>query len=339
LESLQLSEARNAIREAAHIGKKLNNPDILRSCAGIAQDIENRGRDAGKNRIPIGESASCPCNSGQQYVDCCGRADHEPELNMTIGGPTEDIDEVREFLKTSGLEPLHLDYALRESQKARQRLSWTRHVGHDGWYEILEMPDMANMHLNAAEALADRASANAGAVDEPIACAMLSVSALEAFINSTIYFAVDAAKKRSISLPTGLQTDATEYQRHTELTQKWNELGKALCIEWPPPTSIWTNFVKLVQLRNELVHYKAEGFARVFPVEKHPHLYLRNLPPEVELRDASRSWPLRLLTPSFACWTVAVANALIGYFRSQYRFGLPVLKSVDAAGKGEIATT
>jgi hypothetical protein len=81
------------------------------------------------------------------------------------------------------------------------------------------------------------------------ACAMLSVSALEAFINSTIYFAVDAAKQRPISLPTELQANAAEYQRRTELTQKWNELGKALCIEWPPPTAVWTNFVKLVQLR------------------------------------------------------------------------------------------
>lgn len=327
LEALQLSDARNSLGEAKEIGRVLDNPDILSTCAALDHAIECRGKDAGKNKIPIGKLASCPCESGRKYVDCCGRADHEPDLNMTFSGPTEDVGEVREFLRESGLDAMHLDFALRESQNARHRVSWTRTEGHDGWYEILEMPDMANMHLNAAEALAHRAATNADAVDEPIACAMLSVSALEAFINSTIYFAVDAATKRQIVLPTELRTDAAEYQRRTELTLKWTQLGEALCEDWPPPTPIWTNFTKLVQIRNELVHYKADGFTRVFPAEQHPHPFLRNLPVEVKLRDVARSWPVRLLTPSFACWTVAVANSLIDHFRSKYRFGLTALKS------------
>jgi len=164
---------------------------------------------------------------------------------------------------------------------------------------------------------------------EPIACAMLAVSALEAFINSTVYFANEAAKSRAMTLPPELLADAFAYQRHTELTKKWDALGTALCVHWPPPAPIWANFIKLVQLRNELVHYKAEGFARVAPTERHPPEHLRNLPLEIALRDIPSSWPVRLLTPSFAHWSVSAANDLIHHFRSSYRFALPV--KLDAA--------
>jgi tetratricopeptide (TPR) repeat protein len=326
LRALQLSEARTFVRKAAEIGKRLDNPDILDKCGKISQQIEELGRYASEHTIAIGKTAICPCGSSKKYVDCCGRADHEPvALRMPIGGPSEDIGDIRSALKGSGLEPLQLDFAMRDTKQSRQRISWSELRGHDGWFEIFELPDMANMHLNAAESLADQAAERVDAIHEPIACAMLTVSALEAFINSTIYFANEASKSRALSLPAELLADAFAYQRHTELTQKWDALGAALCVQWPPPPPIWTNFVKLVQLRNELVHYKAEGFSRVAPAERHPPGHLRNLPPEIVLRDIPSSWPVRLLTPSFARWSVSVANDLIRHFRSTYRFGLPVI--------------
>jgi hypothetical protein len=72
------------------------------------------------------------------------------------------------------------------------------------------------------------------------------------------------------------------------------------------------------------VHYKAEGFARVAPADKHPPEHLRNLPPQIALREITGSWPVRLLTPSFGQWSVSVAKDLIHHFRSSYRFALPV---------------
>ncbi|MGY4399270.1 tetratricopeptide (TPR) repeat protein [Bradyrhizobium sp. USDA 3315] len=323
----QLSEARASAREAAEIGERLNNPDVTTKMAGLLKMIEEAGRDAGQRGIAIGKSASCACGSGEKYVDCCGRADHEPvALRMPIGGLSEDVGEINEALKGTGLSPLGLDYAMRQTEESRRRVSWAEMRGHQGWFEIFELPDMANIHLNAAEALAKQADEHGDAIDEPIACAMLSVSALEAFINSTVYFASEAAKSRSITLPPELLTDAFAYQRHTELTQKWDALGQALCTTWPPPAQIWSNFVRLVHLRNELVHYKAEGFVRVAPAEKHPPEHLRNLPPEIVIRDIPTSWPMRLLTPSFARWSVAVANDLIRHFRSHYRYALPSLE-------------
>lgn len=152
--------------------------------------------------------------------------------------------------------------------------------------------------------------------------AKVAVSALEAFINTIAYFASDAAAKRPISLPTALLADTFDYQRHTELTQKWADLGAALCVSWPPSAAIWTNFTKLLQIRNELVHYKAEGFNRVAPMEKILPEQLRNLPPEIILRNIPGSWPVRLLTPSFSRWSVSVARDLIAYFQTNYRFAL-----------------
>jgi hypothetical protein len=157
---------------------------------------------------------------------------------------------------------------------------------------------------------------------------MLAVSALEAFINSTVYFACEAAKYRTITLPSELLADAFLYQRRTELSQKWDALGQALCSTWPPPGAIWSNFIKLVQLRNELVHYKSEGFVRVAPIAKTPPEPLRDLPSEIVLRDLPTSWPVRLLTPSFAQWSVAVAKDLMGHFRTNYRFALPAAEPI-----------
>jgi tetratricopeptide (TPR) repeat protein len=321
LRVLQLSEARNFVHEAEAIGSRLNNPDILTKSRVIKQMIEDVGRSASEQEVAIGKNANCACKSGKKYVECCGRADHEPvALRMPIGGPSEDIDDIRSALKVVGHSLLQLDYAMRETEESRRRIAWSEMRGHDGWFETFELPDMANIHLNAAESLADQAGKQEDAIHEPIACVMLAVSALEAFINSTAYFANEAAKSRTMTLPPALLADAFTYQRHTELTQKWTDLGTALCIRWPPPASIWGNFIRLVQLRNELVHYKAEGFTRVVPVDKLPPEQLRNLPPEIVLRSTPSSWPVRLLTPSFAHWSVSVANALIHHFRSNYLF-------------------
>jgi hypothetical protein len=331
---LQLSEARAFVQEAEHLGTKLGNPDILKKCSAFKKGIEGVGRSAGKKGVSIGGRAECVCKSGKKYVDCCGQADHEPvALRMPIGGTSEDTEEIRVALKATGLNPLRLDYAMRDTEKSRKRIGWTEMKGHEGWFEVFELPDMANIHLNAAEALANQAKTQESVIHEPIACAMLAVSALEAFINSAAYFAKEAAGDRRIELPPALSTGAFEYQRHTELSQKWNDLGECLCSSWPPPEPIWSNFIKLVQLRNELVHYKAEGFARVAPAEKHPPEQLRNLPPDIKLRETPSSWPIRLLTPSFAEWSVSVADNLIRYFRINYRFAPAQLQATPACAE------
>lgn len=321
--ALQLSDARSFVDQALKIGTRLDNPEIIKRCGQISTLIEKIGKAAGMNRMVIGKGAKCACGSGNRYEECCGRADHEPiALRTPIGGPSEDIEGIATALKEAGLNPLELDFAMRDTKQSRSRIAWSQIREHEGWFEILELPDMANMHLRAAESFAEQAEQRADAIHEPIACAMLAVSALEAFINTIAYFAHDASVQRTISLPPALLTDPFDYQRHTELTQKWTDLGIALCAPWPPPVPIWANFSKLLQIRNELVHYKAGGFSPVAPMGKTLPDQLRNLPPEVILRDVPGSWPVRLLTPSFSRWSVSVARDLIAYFRNHYRFAV-----------------
>jgi tetratricopeptide (TPR) repeat protein len=318
---LQLAQARNLVREAEGIGQRLESRQILQTSAKLLRSIENIGRTTGEQQIKVGKLAVCACKSGKKYIDCCGRADHEPvALRMPVGGPSEDIDDIRAALRGTGLRLVQLDYAMRESKESRSRIAWSEMRAHDGWFEIFELPDMANIHLNAAEALAKQAGSQADAIHEPIACVMLAVSALEALINSTAYFAKDAANSRPLDLPEALLADAFAYQRRTELTKKWDDLGSALCLIWPPPSPIWESFLRLIQLRNELVHYKTEGFAKVAPIEKVLPEQLRNLPSEIELRGTPSSWSVRLLTPSFARWSVRVTKDMIHHFKSSYRF-------------------
>lgn len=318
VELRQLTQARKHNAEALEIGQRLQNPEILAKTEGIIRMIEAQGKAAGIAGIPLGPIAPCACESGKTYEACCGRADHEPlALRMPVGGESEDVQPLAGDLRRLGLEPGPLDFAMRETDEARRRVSWSEMRGHDGWFEVLELPDMANIHLNAAEALIQHAQPDS--VDEPLACAMLAVSGLEAFINSTIYFAREASDSRPLDLPAGLVEDAAKYQRLTELTLKWDELGKAMCgLTWPPPPALWRAFTQLVQIRNELVHFKAEGFVRVAPTEKLPPHQLRGLPAEISIRAIPHSWPMRLLTPSFGRWAVSTARALVSHFRTGY---------------------
>jgi hypothetical protein len=72
-------------------------------------------------------------------------------------------------------------------------------------------------------------------------------------------------------------------------------------------------------IRNELVHFKAEEYEQVVPRPKQLHEILQRVPSSVKLRDTPHSWSMRLLTPSFAEWTVFVAEGTIDNFKEAYR--------------------
>lgn len=329
---LQLTDARRSSREAFDIAERLDNPDLRARCVAVDKLIADVGRTAGVNGIPIGPKTPCACGSENAFQACCGRADHEPvPWGQSRFGIAEDVAELGFALERSGLDLTKLDVAMRKTEQASRRVAWTQLKTHDGWAELFELPDMANIHLSAAESLARQSKQDEDSLDGPLACTMLAVSALEAFINSTIYFACEAASARAIDLEADILTDPFGYQRRTELTLKWNSLGAALCNDWPPPSPLWSNFVRLVQLRNELVHFKAAGYERVAPLDKRPPEQLRNLSPEIQLREVPRSWPVRLLTPSFAEWTISTARALIDHFRSSYKYAIRQKPPADQA--------
>lgn len=320
-EMRQLGAARKSVAEMAEIAGRLQNPEMLTKVSNLADFIDEIGRQAGQEGTPIGPSMPCVCGSGNRWRDCCGRADHEPvALRTPVAGVDEDVAEITAKLSAHGVVATKLDFAMLDSETGSKRTSWSETRGHDGWFEIVELPDMANIHLAAAAALADTAPSTPDRLDAPLACAMLAVSAVEAFINSTIFFAAEASESRTLSLPPELLADPAGFQRTTSFADKWWIVGQALCGEhWPSKTTCWSDLNTLVRLRNELVHFKAVGFEKVAPTPSTLPDKLKSLPAQISLREGPYSWPMRLLTPSFASWSVEAAATAMAEFRKCYR--------------------
>ena len=119
-------------------------------------------------------------------------------------------------------------------------------------------------------------------------------------------------------IPEVLQEEPFNFQRSTELTLKWEILGKALCNGiWSPPVELWNDVKFLITVRNELVHFKISGYEQVVPIQD-KHSILCKAPKTIKIRKIPHAWPSRLLTPSFAKWAVETSENLIGYFKDKY---------------------
>ena len=309
----QLSSARALLREARQIGEDLQDEKLKAISEHGLRCVDQAGREARQQNVTIGPGTECACGSGRQYRDCCGRADFEPE----------DLDKVMHEMKAAGVEPSRLDFILREpSHGSGGRLAWSRMHMHDGWLEMSELPDMANLHLASAKSLADEAASAPDDICKPLSCVLLSTCAAEAFINQVAFFLHEIKcfpEGKLHSIPRELSADVMAFQRRTELTQKWHLLGEALCGgAWPPPTDTWTGFRNLVFIRNEVVHFKVADYEQVVPPPRDPHEVVKRIPKDVGMRQCPHAWPMRVLTPALASWSVGVVEGMISHFRRGY---------------------
>jgi tetratricopeptide (TPR) repeat protein len=319
----QLSPARELLREAERIGENLGDERLIQITKKQLELINVFGKEAGERKEIIGPTAACACGSSKEYQNCCGRADFEPiDIPIIFGGVSEDLDQIAKKVQSAGQEPSRLDFIMRQTPVSKRRLSWSRWHVHDGWVEMHELPDMANHHLLSAKALADEAKSEPDSPTKPLACAILSACALEAYINQVAFFLDEIRgfpEARLHFIPTELSSGALEFQRNTRLEDKWNVLGQALCRgNWPPPNNLWTDVQSLIYIRNELVHFKAADYEQVVPPPRAPHEVMRRVPAEVQTRQIPHGWPMRLLTPSFAEWCVSVTEKIIDYFKQSY---------------------
>jgi tetratricopeptide (TPR) repeat protein len=320
----QLSSARKLLKEAQQIADTLKDSRLSATVENGSNRINEIGRQAGEKKERIGRSAICVCGSGKKYQDCCGRADFEPiDVPIQFDGISDDLVHIQEEITGIGKEPSRLDFIFRETEKSKRRLSWSRIEVHDGWVSMSELPDMANHYLATAKILADEASAERDSTTKPLACVILSVCALESFINQVAFFLSeikDFYESKLYTIPAELEGDALEFQRRTELSAKWDVLGKALCGDhWPPNQSLMNDFRNMTYIRNELIHFKASDYEQVVPPPKIPNDIMRRVPESVEIRDVLRAWPFRILTPSFASWCVNIAQSMVDYFKQSYR--------------------
>ncbi len=320
----QLSSARKLLKEAQNIAATLKDHQLSVIINNGFTRINGIGRDAGKKKERVGRLANCACGSGKTYQDCCGQADFEPvDIPIQFDGISEDLEHIEKEITKAGKEPSRLDFILRKTKQSEQRLSWFHMEVHDGWMAMSELPDMANHYLIAIRALADEASAEPDSTIKPLSCIILSVCALEAFINQVAFFLneiKDFYESKLHAIPSELSEDVLKFQRHTELTVKWDILGKALCTDyWPPIQSLMNDFRNIIYIRNELIHFKAADYEQIVPPPKIPNDIMQRVPKTVEIRNIQRAWPIRLLTPSFANWCANVAQSMIDYFKQSYK--------------------
>lgn len=319
----QFGPARDLLREAKGIGKKLGDMSLIDITNKCLEMVNSVAKKAGKQGEKIGPIAACTCESGKTYQECCGRADFEQiDIPIIFGGISQDLEQIVRQVTASGAEPSRLDFILRQTPQSMNRSAWSRIHTHDGWLEMHELPDMANHHLIAASNLAKGSVNEPDSVTQPLACVILSACALEAFINQVSFFlneVLNFHEGKLHQVPPELSANVMDFQRNTRLEDKWDIVGKALCGDnWPPQSNLWTDFKNLIYIRNELVHFKVADYEQVVPLPQKPHEIMKRIPPTVETRKIPHGWPARLLTPSFATWSVGVAESMIDHFKQGY---------------------
>lgn len=242
----QFSKARGVLIEAKKISETLGDMQAIVIASKNLEVVNHKAKIAGMNGEKMGPAALCKCGKGLSYKECCGKADFEPEeLGFKIDNISEDIEVIQQQVAKRGRVASHIDYLLRKIKENDVRLAWTNIEIHNGWIEMKELVDMANLYLVSAEKLAKEAKEVGNYAEKPLACIMLSCCALEAFINQAIYF----ISVSEIVIPEkhqGIKDDSFGFQRNTELTLKWNIIGEILCeSEWKPCAKLWNNFIKI----------------------------------------------------------------------------------------------
>ena len=134
-----------------------------------------------------------------------------------------------------------------------------------------ELPDMFSVHLMSAKTLL-KTFLEQGCLEEisvALSVTMLSVSALEAFINQVVYFlGTSPALPRYIrdKVPEILKTDYESYQRNSRLQEKLGTVFDLIYNEtWKKEQEHFSNVTRLITIRNELVHFKARSYQQIIP--------------------------------------------------------------------------
>lgn len=322
----QFSLGRKLLRKAKQVGEELEDQYLLNITKSQLEYLNNLAKDAGSKNVSMGDKAICLCGSSKLYKNCCGRADFEPaDIPHMYGGVSEDRKIIEQEMNKCGNSTSPLDFILRNTDQSKRRLSWCEIAGHDGWLSIKELPDMANIHLSAAKEMVETSSEIPERITCPLSAIILSVCYLEAFINQLSFFIHENhshAEVNCLVLPQELHDKGLQlFQRTTQLEEKWLMITECLLGEgWLASQSTWGEIKDLIYIRNELVHFKTNGYEQVVPPPKKKSNIYTKIPNHVSAREVPHSWPMKLLTPSLAEWAVRVSETITNDLKRTYNF-------------------
>ncbi|ACD22956.1 nucleic acid-binding protein [Clostridium botulinum] len=330
IKTLQISKAKEVLKDAISICEKTNNSALAVSLAKKISEINNIAKKLHIDGKTFGSKSDCICGSGKTFEKCCGEADYEYESIEKILG-LQNFIHYAKIMDNSSKETLldkknRLNLILRELNENEIRLSWSEIIQNGAYQEVYELPDMASIHLLSAKSLIANSPIDDLMKETSVALSvlMLSVSALEAFLNQLIYFLTtipieELPKFVRKKIPEKLIKDHLAYQRNERFTDKINVIADIFCNgKWSQKIGmLYNDLFKLISIRNELVHFKSVEYIKIIPPQKESGI-LKNLSSEVVLRDISNSWPLKLLNDSFARWSIKTIEQTINYIKSSY---------------------
>lgn len=324
----QFKAAKGLLQESQTIAATLQDELIAQMANSHLEYIRTLEKSAWEQRQLTGPAAPCGCGVGKSYQECCGITDQEPvDLLFRFAGDSDFLLGEHYKFKKRESRINKLDFIFKESESSSRRRSWNTVEMGEGWQEMYELPDMANQYMIAAKSLLKDIENDPDEKNSPLTCLIMSVCALEAFINQVAYFFYEEKNNNDHFryLHSGdFDGNAHDFQKNKELTNKWRLLGNALCEKnWNPSNELWTYFKNIIFIRNEFIHFKLSEYERVIPVPKQPHAIFNKLPPFIKPREVYHSWPTRILTPDFAKWSVDTAEAMIHYFKQQYNLSHP----------------
>jgi len=327
MEMRQMKEAREAVRRAQSLVQSIDNNILNERCQIQLNLIDQTAKKIVQDGQALGRKAPCVCGSGNSYQDCCGQADFDYNLlNDVIGLP---------LLPYSRLDESNMAYShqnriadlnrfMCKIADSETRLSFLELFGKGAYMELYELPDMSSIHLKSAQTLLENASE--GNILEEISVAIsvviLSISALEAFVNQLAYFLGTVNElPRYIhgKVPVEILNGIEDYQRNTRLVDKIQILFSIVYDgDWKRDSfEDYQNLNKLISLRNELVHFKSTDYHRIIPPQEEN--ILKGLDLTIKLRDVPNAWPFKLLTLSFAEWGIRTVEHTIVHVKEVYQ--------------------
>lgn len=331
-DAYQLSDARYMLKLIEEKAEEINLEELKSYIDEKRNELKEIAINCKRKGTIIGENALCPCESGKKYNECCGVADMDYSAIEKVLG-LDQIIPYAEFEcengKSKDKEDIEdrneLKRVLRKFDSSKIRLSWVKLINEGALDYVYELPDMTSIHLNSAKVQLEnyREGDLINEVSSALSIVMLSLSALEAFLNQLVFFlahlpANNEFESAGFKISEQIKKECMAYQRNVGFSQKINEIANIYTFgKWNQTDYVgYDELMKFIRIRNELVHFKSAEYIQIIPPNKIE--ILEGLPNSIELRDVSNAWPFQLLNYSFAKWGIEVVENSINYIKERY---------------------